>query len=281
MISGVKRAFFLLFLFMFIAGCVRASLQPAETGLNVLPGRLQAWVDAPLDGMVFILPVQYEIVCHGPDPGGVQSLEFSVSEQVLATQSNPDPSQTLFTAPVAWQPTEAGVYVIQCRTENSAGEWSAYASVSVTIVETDLPPMPTDTARPTDTVTPISVVMLFTPSVSTDRFEYKKDCVPDPGQVTINVTVSDPSPVSAVYLFYHLRNQSGSEETQWNNETMTPLGEGQYSLTIAWDDFPDLSIISGSKLSSWFIYQFIAQDGEGDILARSSVYSDIAFVPCE
>lgn len=261
-----------------------------------LQGGLQAWVDAPLEGTILILPVSYNLVCHGSDPSGVQALEFSINEQVLATLPNPNSSATLFNAFHQWVPDVPGTYTVRCRTRNSSGEWGEYAMAQVLLVEaidtiTPTPSStPTQTATPTITLTPIrtttptvtpsstGAAITFTSNVSTNIFQYQRDCVPNPGQVTITAKLSNTVGVKTVYLFFRLESSALGITTEWNSGVPMVKGTSGYSRTIAWDGIPQLSQIKWS--SSVFTYQFVVVDQNEAIIARSQRFRDITLEPC-
>lgn len=257
-----------------------------------LPGRLQAWVDAPLENTYLNIPVSYTLVCHGSDPSGVQALEFSINEDVLAEVPNTDPAATLFQAAQVWEPVEPGTYTVRCRARDSSAVWGDYAAVRVHILGENgaisvLPshtPTTTATATVTPTVTatftpiPVGSPITFTADISTDTFQYQRDCIPDPGQVTITAQLSSTVGVGSVFLFFRLESSELGITTEWNpGEVMIPRAGG-YISTISWDAIPQLAQIRGS--SAVFAYQFVAVDQGQVVIARSQVFRDITLEPC-
>lgn len=270
-----------------LSACAPENPYPAPV---IQPGSLQVWVDAPLESTTLTLPVAYTLVCHGSDPSGVQALEFSINEQVLAEVSNPDSSLTLFYASHPWEPVEPGTYTIRCRARNTSGEWGGYAAARVFVVEmldgiSPTPSLtqtatltPTHTATPTVTLTATSTTITFTSQVSTNTFEYQRDCVPSPGQVTITARLSNTVGVKSVYLFFRLESADKGITTGWNPGILMAKGTDGYSSTIAWDAIPQLSQIMGS--SAVFAYQFVVADFSEIVIARSQVFRDITLQPC-
>lgn len=257
-------------------------------------GGLQAWVDAPLDGAVLEMPVQYSLVCHGADRSGVQALEISADGEVLGTETNPDRGATLFNASVLWEPHEPGMYTIMCRAQNGAGDWSGYADASVTVVQDAVSTTPTLTPSRTPTVTatitptitpttstaPAAADVTFTSRVSTNSFEYKRDCVPDPSEVAVTAILSGAPSAKYVFLFFRLESSALGVTTDWNEGlAMTPAGGDAYRSTVGWDDIPQLSQISGS--SATFAYQFVAVGQDNRNLGRSQVFRDVTLHPCQ
>lgn len=134
----------------------------------------QAWVDAPLDGMVLPL-APYEIVAHASDPGGISQIEINVNGAELESVPGSGP---LFTARQAWNPSEPGEYVIQARGMNSSGAWSEYAIVRVTVQGQATPPLEPTQLSPTLTPTSTS-----TPSVPTLILIQNANCRLGPSQL--------------------------------------------------------------------------------------------------
>lgn len=251
-------------------------------------GGLQAWVDAPLDGAVLKMPVQYSLVCHGADGSGVQALEFSADGEVLGTETNPDGGATLFNASVLWEPHEPGMYTIMCRAQNGAGDWSGYADARVRVVQdagtitpTSTPTItPTMTPTVTPTETPPAAGPAFTSRVSTTSFEYQRDCIPDPAEVTITAVLSGAPSAKYVFLFFRLESSALGVTTDWNEGlAMASAGGGAFRSSVSWDDVPQLARIWGS--SATFAYQFVAVGPSNENLGRSQVFRDVTLRPCQ
>jgi len=137
--------------FLFGITLVLVMAAPACRGLeadSTLNPSLKAWVDAPLDGAVLPL-APYRVVIHGTDPGGVSALELRVGDEVLSTLQNPEPDRLLVSMEHTWTPTGPGSYVIQARTKNIDGVWSAPSSATVKILHETITPTPTFTPLPT------------------------------------------------------------------------------------------------------------------------------------
>ena len=124
--DGLPRWITSLLLALILAGCNMPGWQQVVGASGP-----QSWVDAPLDGMHLPL-APYELVGHASDPGGISQIEFSVNGSLLATVPG---AGGLFSARQAWSPAAPGEYRIQVRGMNSAGTWSEYAEVHVTVAE--------------------------------------------------------------------------------------------------------------------------------------------------
>jgi uncharacterized protein YgiM (DUF1202 family) len=140
----------------------------------------QAWIDAPLDGMVLPLAA-YDIVAHAADQTGITQIEFNVNGAVIGTVAGSGP---LFTAHQSWTPAVPGAYLIEARGMNSGGAWSEYAEVKVVVQgEATVPPEPTVSAAtpiPTSSQAP---TLTATPSVPTLTLIENANCRRGPGQV--------------------------------------------------------------------------------------------------
>lgn len=168
--SPIRRIGTLL-LAVFLVGCapeLRAASVP------------QAWIDAPLDGMVLPL-APYEIVAHAADPTGVSEIEFNVDGTVIGSVAAAGP---LFTARQSWSPDAPGEYVIQARGANGGGSWSEYAEVRVVVQgEAAVSPVPTvagQTPVPTPSSNPNAVP---TPSTPDFTLIQNANCRRGPSQV--------------------------------------------------------------------------------------------------
>jgi hypothetical protein len=257
--------------------------QPAPASAR--PDGPQAWLDAPLDGTSLTLPVAYTLVCHGSDPSGVQEIEFSLDELTLAVVPNPDPGATLFHAAQPWEPVEAGMLTVRCRSLGASGEWSGFAQAVVFVAAepevVSSTPSHTPTSTAAATLTPTSTVstIAFTSQVSSAEFEYQHDCVPDPAQVTVTALLPDTNGVKSVYLFFRLESAEQGVTTEWNDGLPMTAIAGGYNSTVSWDAIPQLDQIEWS--SAVFVYQFVAFDESGQVLARSQVYRNVTLRPCE
>lgn len=120
-------------------------------------GQTQSWIDAPLNNSTLPLAA-VKVISHSSDQAGIEQVELSVNGAVIRTDSNQDTSRTLVVMSQGWTPSAPGTYTLQVRAQNSAGHWSDYAVVNVTVQT-----QPTDT--PTLIVSPTLVVTL-TPSIT-------------------------------------------------------------------------------------------------------------------
>jgi len=296
--TRIRLSLILITIFI-LSGCTPSSAAPNDFTLS---GSLQAWVDAPLDGTVLELPALATIICHGTHSSGIKSIEASINGSILATSNNPTTEETLYTAEFQWAPEQPGMYTIECRAESAAGEWSNAASVRVIVrqqlemTETITPTrteistltptatlIPTSTFTPTLTITPTSTPkptgITFTNRISTNTFQYQRDCIPNPPEVTIDAVLSDAANVKYVFLFFRLESGALGITTDWNTGMpMIKTSNGVYSVTVNWRDIPQLPQIYGS--SATFAYQFVAVGMDNSNIGRSQGFRDITLSPC-
>jgi|GEM_PF-6524074 len=144
-------------------------------------GSPQAWIDAPLDGMVLPL-ASYDIVAHASDPGGISQIEFSINDIVIGNVSG---SGALFNAHQPWTPSAPGKYIIKARGQSAGGAWSDYAEARVTVAggATATPEAPA-TVTQTETPPPSPTVTLTpTPAVPTLILNINANCRLGPSQL--------------------------------------------------------------------------------------------------
>lgn len=139
---------------------------------------LQVAIDAPAEGATLPLG-PYTIVAHASDPARVTEIEFRVNGAVagLATGSGPT-----IVAQLAWTPPAAGPYTIRARAQNTAGNWSAYAEVHVTVVGAPAPANPEPAVIDTATPSPAPAAT-ETPSVAMLTLSLNANCRKGPSQV--------------------------------------------------------------------------------------------------
>jgi len=110
----------------------------------------RVWIDSPLNGTTLPLG-EVEILSHAASLGGIAQVELSVNGAVVRTDPNPSPGETLNLVRQTWLPRAGGTYQVSVRAQNTGGEWSAPASITLTIL--DATPTSVDTATPAATPT--------------------------------------------------------------------------------------------------------------------------------
>jgi len=147
-------------------------------------GGPEAQIDAPIDGAE--LPfAPFTLVAHATAPTGITQVEFSVDGAVLGSRPG---SGSVVVAQQGWTPSAAGEHTIQVRAQNTAGIWSAYAEVHVTVQgQVSASPQaaaetPTTAATEAPTLTPAPAAT-ETPSVPTLVLIQNANCRRGPSQV--------------------------------------------------------------------------------------------------
>ena len=247
-------------------------------------GAAQAWIDAPLDGMILPL-APYTIVFHASAPLGVTQMEVSLNGQVLADLPNPDPAQGLVSLSQPWQPAQPGSYVIAVRAQDQAGNWTTPDSVTVVVQPATPTPTPTPTASATISPTPTSLPTA-TPGpvfsalrVSTNVFY--RITPPVPGKisppdtrlhsVTFTVKVDDPAGIRIAELYFCLKDPQSGSTTPWHNAAMSDQGNGIYSYTL---NSQDPALTPSAPKTMTLEYQFIVTHPDLS-LVRGPVFADI------
>ncbi len=296
----MKRGHALLFSFFWLAWI--ASCSPATQGSPFV------WIDAPLDGSILPL-APYPVVAHANSPDGVARFALSIDDGAavectadsagasgdgtvsacLLSHVTPPGDPVPISLHATWSPPAAGNYVLRVRAQNLQGVWGAYAEAAVSVGgETPTPSAthavtetPAATAGPTATSTPTATpeALIFFPGISTNEFHYVAQNVPEcsPLQLILTVKISDPARVKGMLLFFHLQDKAGGGTTAWNSGVpMGALADGGYSKVVASEDIDGHT----DYLSAWFVYQFVATDGIGGVVARSDVYRDVTLAMC-
>ena len=245
--------------------------------MQATDGKARAWIDAPLDGTKLPL-APYLIVFHASDPLGVTQMEVSINDQVLATIANPDKAQALVYLTQAWQPQQAGSYVIRVRAQNAAGNWSEPDSVTVVIEESTPTPTstrtltvtPSPTMTPTATMTATQTIGPVFSDLRLSGYVFYRRLINS--SITFTLRVEDPAGIDDLRIYFCLRDPQTGEQTGWSNEAMSSLGNGLFTYTLS-SQYP--SFISSPLKDMTLVYQFIITHPDLS-LVRSPTYSDVS-----
>jgi len=277
-----------------LAGCNRpqpGSLQEGYLGKRDKP---QAWIDAPLNESRLPL-ADIEIVFHITDAEQVVTGELSINDQVMAALPNPDPADKLVTLKYLWEPAAPGQYLLQARAQNGAGTWGPVTESVVFISEAAATPLieqaptlapvitiaPTEilttTLAPTETVTPtLAPTAGFTNINITPDLAYYGVCSPD--EVQVSVMAVDPDGITAVVLFYRLRDENGTTSA-WLNSAMDPEGGGQYAKSVNMNTLAAQTGFDESFGTFTLEVQLVIQNSLGET-TNSPVYGDVTVEYC-
>lgn len=239
----------------------------------------QTWIDAPLDGAM-LADAPYLVVAHATHPDGLSALVLMVDgEEEGQVQVGPDQAgQTLVEGSWEWDPAGPGFYTLESYALTSDGTVGPSAVAHVTVPAVEVTPTPTPTpataAPPTPTPTP-AALSIGDPVPSADVFFYgRNEC--GPKQITIDVALMGGDPADGPFnmvMFFRLADPDSDRRTEWTALSMNPGGEGMFSRTLmSQTDIPDFNMF----VLSWLQVQFVAEDGQGVEVARTTVFPMVA-----
>lgn len=267
--------------------------QPAVT-----PGKPQAWIDDPLDGMH--LPLEpYLITMHSSDSLGITNMELSINGVELEPIPNPDPAKLLVHLTQKWEPPAPGRYVIRARAQNTSGTWSSEDLVTI-VVEDITTPTPiitlTPTLTPTATLTPTQIPSTTPSPTPVPQTGFAGPPVFNPTQInlpydcytsdlTAEIKVNPGQKIRVVVLFYRVSDNGFTQHSEWADIAMNPVGEDTYQITfnpIKAGGFKPWfgSVGASAGWQGWLQTQFVIQDVNGTY-SRSTVYSLVKIAGCQ
>ena len=283
--------FTILFAALMLAGCNQTQSKLLEVAYLAPGGDPQAWIDAPLNESR--LPfAPYEIVFHITDSQQVIIGELRINDQVISSMPNPDPADKLVTLKYLWDPESPGRYVLGVRAQNGEGTWGP-VSESVVYISKPTATRPAETVTPTLEPTPpetITPTLTFTESatptlaptagfssitISPDLVYYGV-CSPD--EVLVSATAADPAGITAVVLFYRLRDENGNV-SGWLNSAMDPQGGANYAETLNMNTLADQTGFGASFGAFTLEVQLVIQNSAGE-MTSSPVYRDVVVEYC-
>jgi len=217
--------------------------------------------------------------------------ELRIKDQVVASMNNPDPADKLVTLTYLWDPAGPGRYVLAVRAQNSEGAWGPLAESVVYITEpTATPPAestPILTMTPTGTLTPSPTpTETLTPTLAptagfsgisiTPDVVYYGVCSPD--EVLVSANATDPAGITAVVLFYRLRDENGNVSA-WFNSAMDPQGGSTYAETVNMNTLAEGTGFGASFGTFTLEVQLVIQNSLGE-MTGSPVYGDVVVEYC-
>jgi hypothetical protein len=267
------KALYVLPLVIALTACNLPSSRPVVP-VSLNSNGPETWIDAPLDQMHLPL-APYEVVFHGTDDSAVANVELRINDQAVPVPAPQGVSQKLLTAKYVWVPSAPGKYVLQARSQNSAGKWSAEALVTVWIEGLTRTITPTVTLTPTPTPTLVAPVVgsVAIQSISTDTvYVGGSNC--GPVQETIIARATAPKGIAVVVLFYRFNPASPKG---FQDKAMSPMGGDLYQATLN-----PTSLLGGSLGADQgtLVYQVVVQQKDGDNSIRTPVQTDIALQAC-
>lgn len=247
---------------------------------------LEAGIDSPADGST--LPMdKVDISYHASGTEGVSAVELSIDGEVVSSIDISGSDQKAVALKYTWQPTKPGSHTMRVRAQNTSGLWSDYATVSVSI-ETDEEaqavqqdeeavveesPQPTDTPEPT--ATPDGVTF-FDIKHDKTKFYYGSNACGS-HELTISTRVTNPDDVYALILFIRFADKESSAYTKWDSgRAMSKKDDDLYSVTLTSTKITNYNAYEYAVMR----YQIVAQDKDGNSIARTDVMEDLNLEVC-
>ena len=277
-----------------MAGCNPPQPESPQDGYIGKRDKPRAWIDAPLNESRLPL-ADYEIVFHITDAEEVVTGELSINDQVMASLPNPDPADKLVTLKYLWEPAAPGEYVVGARAQNAEGTWGPMSESLVFISEATATPLieqaptlaPIITIEATEILTPIptpteTVTPTLTPAPGFSSFNITPDlvyygfCSPD--EVLVSVKAVDTAGITAVVLFYRLRDENG-QTTAWLNSAMDPQSGGQYTKSVNMNTLAEQTGVDETLKTFTLQVQMVIQNSLGQ-MTSSTIYSDVTVQYC-
>lgn len=285
-----KFLFTMLCLALVLAGCSSPQSESPQDGYLGKRDNPRAWIDAPLNESRLPL-ARYEIVFHITDSQQVMTGELSINNQVMVSLSNPDPADKLVTLKYLWDPVAPGRYTLGVRAQNGEGVWGPVTESVVFISEATTAPLVEDTLTltmsPTDAVTPTltpteTVTPTLAPVAGFANFNIEPDLVYygycSPYEVLVSVEATDPAGITAVVLFYRLKDENGNS-SGWLNSAMDPQSGAQYAKTVNVSILANQTGFDQSFGTFTLEVQLVIQNSLGQ-MTSSPVYGDVVVQYC-
>jgi hypothetical protein len=312
------KKLFVLALTIILTACGTATPKTVDTtGIPAVDLGPKVVIDSPANGTHAQMK-GLVIQMHVTDPLGVARGEISANSQVIDIVEAPGHGKPTEVLTYAWQPKAPGDYQIGIRAQNTMGTWGAPVTLQVTIVEptstqkveTATVSIPTATATskpptenpqtpspsPSLTITP-TVSATNTPGgASTDPGSYgtslmfsftalhfysaNSSCYPNDSGMT--VIVSDMTNVANVFAFFAMTDTGVYHFPDHRWTTGMWMWQTNPGSPYFWRKITSKSIIADVPYyPNYVLYQFIATDRYGGIVARSPIYRDMSIVQCK
>jgi hypothetical protein len=156
----LKRIVLFLTLFVSVGGLI--SCVPTPESAEVAEAGLRAWIDFPRDGARIPVGASVIVVSHAYAEDGVAEVLLSVNGTAYRRDPPAASGDTLVEVRQEWVPTEPGLYTLEVRAYDAAGEVSGSDAITVRVtgeaieLPTEVPPATgVPTGAPTATATPV------------------------------------------------------------------------------------------------------------------------------
>jgi len=273
-IPGTSMFTFLMLMVMFLSSC-----NPTTPTPETVAGP-SAWIDKPLNNTVLALaPV--EILFHAGSNTPITAIVLEINDHVIFEESSGLPAEALVSSSFIWKPDAEGEYLLKARALDSSGVWSENAEALLRIgldPTRTASPTATSTGTPTTTLTPTPDLNRLLAGLWVDPHQvYNGTC--GQNRISFYAQVTTPLEVKYLYLFVRLQDAASGEQTTWNEGfSMNPSNstDGAYSYTLPVSAIPNNDAFNSALIQ----YQLVGAAGNGDIIGRSSTFSDIALAKC-
>jgi hypothetical protein len=299
--------------FLAAAVLVLAACQAAPQAKEVTPtpdhGPITV-IDSPTEGALLMLD-NIIIQAHADDAQGVARGEVSVGGEVIALIESAHPGQPAAVFTLPWRPTGPGDVRIEIRAQNMAGTWGALATRRVTITAptathevatptitgtpvlstsaptvTSTPVIPTPTPGPVTTEAPVTPMPELNSSIFSFSFSalhfYPRNakCLPNDSGLTVNIT--NMTNVANVFAFFAMTDTGVYHFPAHRWTTGLLLWQSAPGSSYFWHKITSETIIDEvTYYPNYVLYQFVATDFNGTIIARSPIYRDMSIVECK
>ncbi|MAT44264.1 MAG: hypothetical protein CL609_18185 [Anaerolineaceae bacterium] len=257
----------------------------ADSPTPEINGKVNTWLDAPLDGDQIPLAA-YEIVFHANAPAGLKGVELQINQETIPLSGLPI-GQVMSEIRYTWLPAAPGVYIIHARTidqnnqqdEGSTVQIEVITDATATLIATEVPVEPTVTATLTATTT-VTITPPPEGLLAGLTVQPKQLVVGNCGenQVGFTIQVNDPVNIKNVLLFVRLRDANSGEQTGWNTGfAMNPgTQSGVFSYQVSTANLPE-----NNRFDSAFLeYQFVGTGASGEVVKRSPTFGDVNLTKC-
>ena len=252
---------------------------------------ITASIDSPVSGAS--LPMNsVDISYHANSPDGVAAVELSINGEVVSSITTPGSDQELVALKYTWKPDVSGSHTIRVRAQSSTGAWSDYSAATVNVEGAQVQqqqqqqpqqqqqqqqqqPQDQATATPEPTATPEGV-NFFDIKHDKEKVYYGNNACGS-HEITISTRVTNPDDVYVIVLFVRFADKESAGYTKWDSgRAMSKKDDDLYSVTLTSEKIPNYNAYEFAVLR----YQMVAQDKEGNSIARTEVMEDLNLEFC-
>jgi hypothetical protein len=258
-----------------------------DSGSQTAVVPVEAGIDSPANGADLTMD-SVDISYHASSTDGISAVELSVDGNVVSSIATPGSDQKVVALKYAWQPMTAGSHTISVRAQNTNGAWSDYATTMVSIAAAEQPQAaapeeptadaqsdPTSTPKPEPTATPDGVTF-FDIKHDKTKFYYGSNACGS-HELTISTRVTNPDDVYALILFIRFADKESSAYTKWDSgRAMSKKDDDFYSVTLTSTKVTNYNAYEFAVMR----YQIVAQDKDGNSIARTEVMEDLNIEVC-